>query len=213
MAAVIERTDSIQSHEKYDRDGAFHWDAFRRPTLYRNHALFLLETIREHPVLDVGCGDGVIAWLLSADGVDISPTAVRMAREHGVPARVGSVYDPPPGPYAAVLLSDVLEHLQYPMKAIEAMAPVTRTLYVSVPFRVPFLYSEEWHYWHFTLSDLDALCTPLGWRRVWSHIGNLKTYAKYQRPRRLYLRDRWTRYLASALRAWRGARPHGALHG
>ncbi len=65
------------------------------------------------PVLDVGCGPGrmVAAALragLPALGVDVSRTAVRLARAAGLPVLRRSVFEPlPPGPgFGTVLLLD-----------------------------------------------------------------------------------------------------------
>jgi methionine biosynthesis protein MetW len=69
-------------------------------------------------VLDIGCGDG---WLLEhltqtrnvkGFGIDVSPEAVRMARERGVTAEVEDVLTwQPSKEYDYVVLSEVLEHL------------------------------------------------------------------------------------------------------
>jgi SAM-dependent methyltransferase len=65
------------------------------------------------PVLDVGCGPGRLTAALTergvpALGVDISRTAVTLARQAGAPALHRSVFDPLPGQgrWATVLLAD-----------------------------------------------------------------------------------------------------------
>jgi SAM-dependent methyltransferase len=65
------------------------------------------------PVLDVGCGPGRLTAALTnrgipALGVDISRTAVTLARQAGAPALRRSVFDPLPGygQWATVLLAD-----------------------------------------------------------------------------------------------------------
>ena len=54
------------------------------------------------PVLDIGCGPGRHVHALSrrgvlALGVDVSPVAVRLARERGAPALAASIFDRIPG--------------------------------------------------------------------------------------------------------------------
>ena len=51
------------------------------------------------PVLDIGCGPArmvraAVARGLTVLGLDVSPTAVAMAREAGLPVAAGSVFDP-----------------------------------------------------------------------------------------------------------------------
>jgi SAM-dependent methyltransferase len=65
------------------------------------------------PVLDVGCGPGRLTAALTergvpALGVDISRTAVALARQAGAPALRRSVFDPIPGygQWATILLAD-----------------------------------------------------------------------------------------------------------
>ncbi|HEX6330166.1 MAG TPA: class I SAM-dependent methyltransferase [Actinomycetota bacterium] len=65
------------------------------------------------PVLDVGCGPGRHTRALQAKGVaalglDVSPAAVRVARERGTPAVCGSIFEAVPGEggWGSVLLLD-----------------------------------------------------------------------------------------------------------
>jgi 2-polyprenyl-3-methyl-5-hydroxy-6-metoxy-1,4-benzoquinol methylase len=72
------------------------------------------------PVLDIGCGQGALVRLLLADGydaegVDVSPEQVAVARAAGLDRVQGGDYravlEEGPGRYAAVTATDVLEHL------------------------------------------------------------------------------------------------------
>jgi SAM-dependent methyltransferase len=65
------------------------------------------------PTVDVGCGPGrltvaLVGRGLVALGVDVSPVAVRLAREHGAPAIQRDVFGPLPGEgrWRHVLLAD-----------------------------------------------------------------------------------------------------------
>ena len=70
----------------------------------------LLERV-EGPVLDMGCGPGRhLAALRAAGkrglGVDLSPVAVRLARDRGAQAMTGDVFADVPGRYRTALLLD-----------------------------------------------------------------------------------------------------------
>jgi SAM-dependent methyltransferase len=70
----------------------------------------LLERV-EGPVLDMGCGPGrPLAALRAAGkrglGVDLSPVAVRLARDRGADAMTGDVFADVPGRYRTALLLD-----------------------------------------------------------------------------------------------------------
>lgn len=74
--------------------------------------LLLLDRVEE-PCLDVGCGPGRLVAALARHevrslGIDVSPTAVNMARHAGAPAWLGSIFDPVPaeGRWRTVLLAD-----------------------------------------------------------------------------------------------------------
>ncbi|CAN5577754.1 class I SAM-dependent methyltransferase [soil metagenome] len=65
------------------------------------------------PVLDIGCGPGrmVHAAIMAGHmtlGIDISPTAVRLAQEHGLPVLCRSIFQglPAEGDWGTVLLID-----------------------------------------------------------------------------------------------------------
>ena len=101
----------------------------------------VLETIAHHgppaPArgLDLGCGTGFLLERLAREGwsgvgVDLSPKSVSLARSRldaaGAGARVrvtvGSVYEPPEGPFDLVTATDVLEHLEDPGSCLAAAA-------------------------------------------------------------------------------------------
>ncbi len=80
-------------------------------------------------LLDVGCGQGFFIACMKrcgwdAVGVDVSPWAVRFAREAlGLTAYEGSVENVPPGErFDVVTMFHVLEHLRRPVQALEQAA-------------------------------------------------------------------------------------------
>jgi len=65
------------------------------------------------PVLDIGCGPGrmvkaAVQRGMKALGVDVSPVAVEIVRSAGLPAHLGSIFDPIPheGSWSTALLLD-----------------------------------------------------------------------------------------------------------
>ncbi|HVJ90382.1 MAG TPA: class I SAM-dependent methyltransferase [Labilithrix sp.] len=111
-------------------------------------------------LLDVGANFGHFLKAASerfdAVGIEISKAAVdRSAELFGVNNYVGSIYAPPPeakGPWDAVTLWDVIEHVPDPQGALEAirdlLAPGGR-LYLSTPdagSAVARAMGSRWHY-------------------------------------------------------------------
>jgi len=86
------------------------------------------------PVLDVGCGDGrffrqIWSPVPRADGVDLSPQAVTLARQEQVYQRVfcapAHALPLPTGTYAAVFSNCALEHMDHIDRVLAEMARVT----------------------------------------------------------------------------------------
>lgn len=154
-------------YDKYQKLGAYHWDEYAANTVYAQHADRVRNWVRERPVLDAGCGDGLITHLLAKDGgvvlgIDSDAEGIRLAQERGVNAQIGDVYHPPSGPWAAVYLGDVLEHLDAPEKAIRALGKVTDTLYIATPPKGRELHDHR-HTKEYTEEDLKALMRGMGW--------------------------------------------------
>lgn len=131
-------------------------------------------------VLDVGCGGGGFAKAikfyrpdLEVHGVDISKPAIGFAKKEpcGVTFRVGDVYNLPHSDnfFEAVVLGELLEHLEDPRRALREMARVLKPggiFHAAVPLEgEPF----SLIYW------LDR---KLGWRlkeRFSGHIQELRS--------------------------------------
>lgn len=148
--------------EKYQTRGAYHWEQigkhpFRRNAFvvgrYRN-VITLLEDALGTPlkgkkVLDVGCGDGALSYLLARKGVIVSgidnqEIAIRFARQKtkgiNIDFKVGSAYELPwgVGTFDAVVSSDVIEHLQDTTRYLEEIKRVTKVggaVVISTPIR------------------------------------------------------------------------------
>lgn len=161
-------------------------EAFRR-LLIRDHARFVRRAYRNAggtgPMLDAGCGGGLLAGLLRKHGVpalglDASVDAVKLAwHRHQVPALQGDLRQPPfaPGSLALLSMFHVVEHLVDPVAYLHAGHALLRDggrLVVQVPnadslqFR---LLRGRWsgidiprHLQNFRRGDLQRLLTAAG---------------------------------------------------
>ncbi len=164
--------------DKYEKFGDYHWDEFKKPTIYRHHVLKVLDWIKEKDILDIGCGDGLITSLLNAEGIDNHEIAIGMARHHGVKAKIGSVYNlNEERKYEVVFLGDILEHLDYPNKAIDEIGKITNILYIATPpkEREP----RPYHVKEFSPEELKDFMENLGWTQESSEVANVRIYAKF----------------------------------
>jgi 2-polyprenyl-3-methyl-5-hydroxy-6-metoxy-1,4-benzoquinol methylase len=93
------------------------------PLVYRRDIRPLLPTPTAGPVIDLGCGRGELVRLLQedgfdAEGIDISPEQVALARAAGVTrvrqADFRAILAAHPAHYAAITATDLLEHLTKP---------------------------------------------------------------------------------------------------
>lgn len=154
--------------DKYERQGDYHWQAWRTTpsAQYCHHARFCVQWVKERPVLDVGCGDGLITRLfgLGAFGVDDSEKGVKFAISHHVPAMHQSIYDLHGfSGWPAVFMGDVIEHLQYPVRALKKVHEVLDAdgfLYLSTPPKQKTL--SDYHYREYTPAELTALVEQQG---------------------------------------------------
>lgn len=146
---------------KYDERGAYHWQEYEFQTEYGQHADLVKEWLKhEGNILDVGAGDGLITHLIKAVGIDNNPTAVKLAQEKGVPVSLASIYLLPfeEKQFDAVYCGDVIEHLQFPEKAIEQIIWVLKPggrLYIVTPPALPSRkLQDKYHYHEFTAEEL-----------------------------------------------------------
>lgn len=128
----------------------------------------------EDRVLDIGCGQGGLAWVVktirpqsTVTGIDISDKGIEFAkRTYGYCANflIGKADELPfkDESFDTVLCGEVIEHLEDPEKAIKEMSRVlkkdTGKLLISTPFReYGNTYSQE-HVWSFEGQDLKEIC-------------------------------------------------------
>lgn len=153
---------------KYQKFGAYHWKMYDDGTKYKRHADRVAIWVREKNVLDVGAGDGKITSMLGslAEGIDNEPEAVRLAQEKGVDVHWGDAYAIPfpDGAFESVLMADVLEHFEFPDKALkEARRVLTKCLYITTPpKRDDGKLTDKFHYIEWAPEELKALVESEG---------------------------------------------------
>lgn len=157
-------------------------------------------------VLEVGCGAGAMAKAIKAYrpdlevyGCDISHEAIRVARAtpQGVTFEVASAYDLPlrAERFAAVVMFDVLEHLESPARAIEA---IWRILEPGGLFHL-FVPCEG------AIYTLHGLLSRAGWRAKEHYGGHIQRLTSQQvrsvleesglRP----VKERWSGHMMNQL--------------
>lgn len=150
---------------KYKRLGAYHWAEYAQQTIYGKHADKVKDWVREGRTLDIGAGDGLITSLIKdAQGIDDCGLAVKLARNKGVDVSGGSAYDLKTflnNTFDNVLLADVIEHLETPVRAIDELRRVLKPngyLYiVTPPARTDgALHDPKFHYKEYTSDELTS---------------------------------------------------------
>ena len=147
-----------------------------------NGSLPLTDLVQSGPVLDVGCNTGEALVALRARGFEVmglepNPEAAAVARGYGLDVIEASIEEAelPQSRFGAVLLSQVLEHVEAPAAVLEKVRPTLRpggTIYVVVP-NVDSLwrsfFGRHWVHWHvpfhlyhFTERALEKLCEQSG---------------------------------------------------
>ena len=179
----IARTEPPPSPVQYDEQD-FHGQFTYRtpddlPRLWRK-ALEMQRTLlcRHLPaharLLEIGCGQGLFLRLfaqagLQVKGIEPSHSAAKIARAAGLDVTEGyfTRATSPQGPFDAVVVAHVLEHIERPAEFIAdiaAVAPGGLLLLVQANWRgwVPrktkslwHAWAEGHHYWHFTARGLQ----------------------------------------------------------
>ena len=105
--------------DKYLSSGAYHWKNYLIDKDYREYIDLLVKRILERtapkePIIDFGCGDGLITYLVrkggrSINGYDIDKVAIKLANKIDPKTKHYSKY--PKQHYQHIILADVFEHL------------------------------------------------------------------------------------------------------
>jgi 2-polyprenyl-3-methyl-5-hydroxy-6-metoxy-1,4-benzoquinol methylase len=167
--------------DKYEKRGAdYHWGQISRSITRRNifvaaryeTVLRQMGNCRGKRVLDVGCGDGVLSYLLSrrgfhVTGLDVAREAVGFASEktkntENIEFITASASHLPfkSGSLSYVVSSDVIEHLKEPQKMLAEIKRVfdgSGRIIITTPLRFTETPSDEMHVQEFYESDLRRL--------------------------------------------------------
>jgi len=148
---------------KYDKLGAYHWRYYVRGTKYRKHVDKIKEWVIESPVLDIGAGDGLITYLLNAEGIECEPTAVKIAQAIGVNVILGDAYNLPykDNSFGAVTMIDVIEHLEKPQDALREAFRVAPVVYIATPERG--MVNDPFHVQEWTAPELSEMLLGMGY--------------------------------------------------
>jgi ubiquinone biosynthesis O-methyltransferase len=127
--------EDVREFQKYKTRGAYHWEQISNNLLRRNtfilgrynNVINLLKnkigSLNGKKILDVGCGDGVLSYLVAKQGAEVSgigysDIAIEFAKEKSKRLKIdfkqGSAYELPfkDNSFDAVISSDVIEHLE-----------------------------------------------------------------------------------------------------
>jgi len=191
---LIARTDPAPAPVQYDEQDFHaifnHRTADDLPRTWRKGLEMQRDLLRRHlpagaRVLEIGCGQGLLLGLLAkqglrAQGIEPSLSATKAALAVGLNVKQGyfNRETAPAGPFDAVVVSHVLEHIEKPspfMDTIAQIAPGGLLLLVQANWRgwVPrktkaiwHAWAEGHHYWHFTPAGLNRWLTGQGMQRV-----------------------------------------------
>lgn len=173
----------VPRESKYQQLGDYHWQEYSQDTIYRQHVDYVTQWVHERPVLDVGCGDGLItARFGAASGIDSDELAIHYARQHHVLAWRASVYwwDHPLWKSKAIYCGDVLEHLRFPGWALRRMRRWASVLYVVTPSKGEYP-SDPYHFREWTRSELRVFLGRYGWNPGIITHNNARLYVRCER--------------------------------
>ena len=167
--------------DKYKKKGAgYHWEQISRSITKRN--IFVaarynivvnqLGDCRGKRILDIGCGDGALTYLLSrkegfVTGVDVSDEALNFAdgktrNSKNIEFIKASAYCLPlkAGSIDYIIASDVIEHLQQPEKILAEIKRVYNgkgVIIITTPLRFTEEPLDKMHVQEFFESDFRRL--------------------------------------------------------
>jgi len=144
-------------------------------------------TLKGAPVLDVGCGGGLLAEGLAREGanvigIDLAPSVLKVARLHALESELSVEYreiaaetlaDQSPGRFAVVTCMELLEHVPDPAELVASLARLT------APGGAVFVSTINRTIKAFALATVAAEYV-LGWLPRGTH-----EYARFIRPSEL----------------------------
>lgn len=201
---------------KYDERGAYHWEwadtasPGYAPAAEARYRLIGRRVRGAARVLDVGCGDGFLVNLVAEDaaravGVDpevagIALAADRLRDRPGCSLVVGDGLRLPfrDASFDAVILCDVIEHLESPGSALEECHRVLEPggrLVVTTPRRLPdHWWDRENHVTEYASDELRDLLSRHFGRVVLTHFISRRWWRLRKRLGKIFIRW-WARLL------------------
>ena len=122
--------------DKYEKLGAYHWDIYNTNLLYKLHVNTIKKFFSRRDrgtLLDVGCGDGFISYVLAEIGyeilgIDTNATGIKLAKEKTNKARfevnrIENIKEK----VDYVLLSNTVEHVEDDIKTLDCASRLATT--------------------------------------------------------------------------------------
>lgn len=174
--------------DQYEKSGDYHWKWYETVPEYKMHVDRIVCWIAEKNILDAGCGDGLILSKLteagkSVIGIDNDPEGIRLAKSHKCKVFLESVYEINFNSHSfdSILLSDVIEHLDSPVSAInQAHRVVSGFLYITTPDYNVTKNKNPYHVREYNEDELINLVENVGFKLVESFIERNTIYAKFR---------------------------------
>ncbi|XXJ18084.1 class I SAM-dependent methyltransferase [Desulfovibrio caledoniensis] len=158
--------------DKYEKKGAYHWDLYNAedPNYYQAIVDLVVDWAGpDLEVLDMGCGDGLVANRLHRErnatvwGVDTNAEAIRLARDMNRETPnvflLQSAYDPLDRSFDLVLVVDIFEHVRDPLRLLDnverSVAPGGRVV-VSTPLFEEGKIQDSYHVKEYSEKEIDA---------------------------------------------------------
>lgn len=169
--------------DKYDKSGAYHWEHYykRKTPFY----IKLVDTVVCHVpensrVLDVGCGDGLIAHRISTTrkshvtGIDMNPVALYHAREkHASYASTdsfveSSIYDfESDNLFDCAVVVEVFEHVELPdglLSKLQQLIKHNGKLIITTPIAVSERKISKYHFTEYSEDEFVDFLTRHSFR-------------------------------------------------
>jgi len=173
---------SYMEFSKYkSREAGYHWEQISKSLKKRNNyvvarfelILNLIENeMKGKKVLDVGCGDGVLSWILAKNGanvigIDTSKKAMEFANEKCKETKnlsfiIGSAYNLPfeDKIFDYIVSSEVMEHLVEPEKMLLEIRRVWSeegNIFITTPIKFTKFPLDEMHFQEYYEEDFKNL--------------------------------------------------------